>query len=97
MSNLTNQQKKTLKSLAHALNPTVIVGNKGLSDGLLEEAAHTIEHHELIKVKIQSDDREERQALAQDMSQRLQAELIQTLGKTAVLFKQRSKDSAFNL
>ena len=40
------------------LKPVVMLGNNGLTEGVLAEIEQALGHHELIKVKIASEDRE---------------------------------------
>ncbi|MEA0983790.1 ribosome assembly RNA-binding protein YhbY, partial [Salmonella enterica] len=56
--NLSTKQKQHLKGLAHQLKPVVMLGNNGLTEGVLAEIEQALEHTELIKVKMASDDRE---------------------------------------
>lgn len=56
--NLTKKQVQHLKALAHHLNPVVMIGNNGLTEGVLAETEVALTHHELIKVKIAGEDRE---------------------------------------
>ena len=51
MIELNSKQRKFLESEAHVLNPVVIVGSQGLSDGVVKKIADSLEVHELIKVK----------------------------------------------
>ncbi|WP_197469492.1 YhbY family RNA-binding protein, partial [Oleiphilus sp. HI0125] len=50
MTTLSAAEKKQLRAIAHNLNPIIIVGDKGVSEGLLEELDRALEQHELIKV-----------------------------------------------
>ena len=56
--NLSTKQKQHLKGLAHPLKPVVMLGNNGLTEGVLAEIDQALTHHELIKVKIATEDRE---------------------------------------
>ena len=60
MEDLTPKQRKDLKAKSHHLNPVVIIGDKGLTKAVLTESSKALEAHELIKVKINIDDRIER-------------------------------------
>ena len=62
--NLNNKQKQHLKGLAHPLKPVVMLGNNGLTEGVLAEIEQALEHHELIKVKIAAEDRETKTLIA---------------------------------
>jgi len=61
--NLSNKQKQYLKGLAHSLKPVVQLGNNGLTEGVLAEIENALSFHELIKVKVSSDDKEEKQLI----------------------------------
>ena len=50
--------RDSLKGLAHPLKPVVLLGSNGLTEGVLAEIEQALEHHELIKVKIATEDRE---------------------------------------
>ena len=58
---LSESQKKFLRGLGHQLKPVIMVADAGLSDSLLNEFCSTIEHHELIKVRVRASDRETRE------------------------------------
>jgi RNA-binding protein len=47
-----------------------MVGNKGISDALLAEFSIALDDHELIKVKLAGDDREERAAQISKLGER---------------------------
>jgi len=92
---LTEDQKKRLRGLGHKLKPVIIVGAGGLSPTLLEEFDRSLAHHELMKVKLNVGDRDERDRLIEELRARSQAELVQRVGNVALLFLRRKKDSRF--
>jgi RNA-binding protein len=79
--------RKHMKQIAHHLDPVVSVGDHGLSENLLAEAERALTDHELIKVRIHSDDREARSALGNELAARCSAEVVQKIGKIFVLYK----------
>ncbi|MCQ8182516.1 ribosome assembly RNA-binding protein YhbY [Methylomonas sp. SURF-1] len=83
-------QKKKLKAQAHALNPVVIVGQAGLTEAVLKEINVALDAHELIKIKIRAD-RDERAAISEQICAETQAELIQSIGQIAVVYRQNPK------
>ena len=83
---LDSAQRKYLKGLAHSLQPIVLVGKGGISDGLREEIVAALESHELIKVKF-NEFKAEKTELANKVSQTVGAELVQIIGNIAVLYK----------
>ncbi len=84
---LSEHQKKHLRGLGHKLRPVIMVGDAGLSDPLLEEFERTLEHHELIKVKVRVGDREARDAIISKLCGYSGAELVQRIGNTALLYR----------
>ena len=67
---LSNKQIRHLRGLAHDLKPVVMVGDKGLTDNVIEELNIALDAHELIKVKIRAEEREERDAMIETITQK---------------------------
>lgn len=84
---LTSAQTRFLRGQAHDLKAMLQVGGKGVTDALLAEIDHALEHHELIKVKVGADDREVRDAMIADLAERTGSALVQRIGHTAVLYR----------
>lgn len=93
---LTEQQKKTLRGLGHTLKPVILVGAGGLSQSLLDEFDRSLEHHELMKVKVGAGDRTERDAIIETLCEHGDAELVQRVGNVGLLFRRRRNKSKFN-
>ncbi|MCA6220607.1 MULTISPECIES: ribosome assembly RNA-binding protein YhbY [Photorhabdus] len=85
---LNKKQVQHLKSLAHPLKPVVMIGNNGLTEGVLAEIEQTLSHHELIKVKIAGEDRETKNLIADAIVRETGAYNVQIIGKTLVLYRQ---------
>ena len=85
--NLTTKQKQFLKGLAHDKKPIVQLGNNGLTEGVVAENENALGHHELIKVKIPTDDRDEKQLIADAIVRETHSNKIQIIGHTLVLYK----------
>lgn len=93
---LTNQQKKKLKSAAHSLKPVVRLGQSGLTATVLDEIEVAINHHELIKVKITAADRAETVKVIQAIAEKINADIVQTIGFIAVLYRQNPDKKAYS-
>ena len=89
---LATSQKRYLRTLAHSLKPVILVGSKGVTPALLAELGGALEHHELIKVKIAAEDRDERDAWVAEIVKGAEAGLIQRVGNVATLFRPRRKN-----
>jgi RNA-binding protein len=88
---LTNAQMRFLRGQAHGLKAQLQIGAKGVSDALVAEVDGALEHHELIKIRVSSDDRDAREAMIGELAERSGAALVQKIGKIAVLYRP-SKD-----
>jgi RNA-binding protein len=84
-------QRQHLKGLAQTLNPVVMIGNNGLSDSVLREIAISLDAHELIKIRVQGDDRAARIALYEQICDELGAAPVQHIGKLLVLWRPSDK------
>ena len=85
---LSNKRKQYLKGLAHVIKPVVQLGNNGLTEGVLAEIESAINHHELIKVKIPTDDKEEKALIIDAIVRETGAIKVNAIGHVLVLFKQ---------
>ncbi|MBS9431394.1 ribosome assembly RNA-binding protein YhbY [Photorhabdus hainanensis] len=85
---LNKKQVQHLRSLAHPLKPVVMIGNNGLTEGVLAEIEQTLSHHELIKVKIAGEDRETKNLIADAIVRESGAYNVQIIGKILVLYRQ---------
>lgn len=84
---LSPKQRQVLKAQAHALKPVVIVGQNGLTDAVIREADIALKAHELIKIRVRNDDRDERISFAQTFCERLNAHLVAHSGKLIILWR----------
>lgn len=84
---LTPAERKQLRGQAHHLDPVVLVGAEGLTAAVLKEADAALKAHGLIKVRMFSDQREERALALTRMSEALNAAAVQHIGKLLVLWR----------
>jgi RNA-binding protein len=84
---LTAKDRARLKARAHALEPNVTVGNAGATKAVIAEVERAIAKHELIKVKIQGDDRELRKQLGDEIGQATDAAVVHRVGKVVILWR----------
>ncbi|MGB5624311.1 MAG: ribosome assembly RNA-binding protein YhbY [Woeseiaceae bacterium] len=84
---LSESQKKYLRGLGHPLKPVIIVGDSGLSESLLAEYESTLNHHELIKIRVRVGDRAARDEIIEKLCSESSANLIQRIGNVALLYR----------
>lgn len=83
---MNSADKKKLRAEAHTLKPVVMIGQSGLTATVLAEIELALDAHELIKVKIRAE-RDERKMIIEKICSDTGAELIQTIGQIAVIYR----------
>ncbi len=84
---LNEKQKRHLRGLLHARKPVVIIGNAGLTENVMLEIDNALAHHELVKIKVNADDRAARSAMIEQICTQTRSELVQTIGHTASFYR----------
>ena len=84
---LTPAQRKVHKAAAHHLAPVVHIGAEGLTPAVTKEADAALKAHGLIKIRVFSDDREERASMLERLAASLGAAPVQHIGKLLVLWR----------
>lgn len=84
---LTNNQKKYLRSMAHDLKPFVMIGQHGLSESVIAEIDSTMLKHELIKIKLRVENRDEKQKIIEKILEFSHAEIVQVIGGVLVIYR----------
>ncbi|MYE81720.1 MAG: ribosome assembly RNA-binding protein YhbY [Gammaproteobacteria bacterium] len=78
---------RTLRGMAHHLDPIVAIGENGATDNAVLELDRALTDHELVKVRLHVDDRAARRAIIEDLRERSGATLVQRIGKVVVLYR----------
>ncbi len=84
---LSPGDRKTLKALAHSLNPVVMIGDKGLTASVLKEIDVNLSAHQLIKIRVAGDDRQFRIDLLAEITEATGALPVQHIGKLLVIYR----------
>lgn len=89
---LTPRDRRTHRAAAHHLQPVVMVGDDGLSEGVLKEADLALRAHALVKVRVASEDRAARAAMLEQLCDTLNAAPVQHIGKLLILWRPKLVD-----
>lgn len=89
---LTGKQKRFLRSEAHHLNAIFQIGKDGLHKKQIQGIDEALEARELIKVKILETCTTPKEEIADTLSKQTQAEVVQILGRTIILYKESDKE-----
>ncbi len=85
---MKSELKKQLRAKAHALKPVVITGQAGISEAVLNEINLALDHHELIKIRVNAEDREQRREMSEHICSTTGAELIQSIGHIITIYRE---------
>jgi putative YhbY family RNA-binding protein len=88
---LSIQDRKVHRADAHHLDPVVMIGNDGLTPAVKKEIDAALKAHGLIKVRVQGDDRMERERMYGEIADELRAAQIQHIGKLLVFWRPKPK------
>ena len=84
--------RQELKGKAHHLKPIIIIGNEGLTVGVHNEIDRALNDHELIKIRVNANDREERKTLTTMITEQHHAELIGSIGHVVIIYREKAND-----
>jgi RNA-binding protein len=84
---LESAKRKELRKIAHHLHPVILIGDGGVSDAVIAETNRALDDHELIKVKVNALDRDDRSRMIDALIEACQAEAIQRIGKVAIIYR----------
>ena len=87
MNKLTSYQRSYLRSQAHHLEPVVLIGRKGITDGAIESVNKAIKTQELIKIKFR-EYKDKKKSLSHKLAKSTESHIVGTIGHTVILFRQ---------
>ena len=94
---MTSKQRAYLRGLANTLEPIVHAGKGGISDALIKQADDAMTAREIIKGKVLETAPGTARELAEEIAAAVNAQVVQVIGRTFVLFRQKEKDSQIKL
>lgn len=90
MIELTSKQRRNLEKIAHDIEPVVIIGAAGVTDGIVKMVQTSLAAHELIKIKF-NEYKDEKIELTEKICLQADAVLVRIIGNRAILYKQAEK------
>lgn len=90
---MTSKERATWRAKANSLEPIIQLGKEGISDNLITQIDDTLDARELIKIRVHLETAPEvPKELAQQLAQKLQAEVIQVIGGIIVLYREADEE-----
>lgn len=87
----TSKQRSKARSLAQTIQPVTQIGKGGISDNLVNTLSEALEARELIKISVLNNTDEDAKDLAVSLAEKLNAEVVEIIGKKIVLYRRSSK------
>ena len=87
MNNLSSSQRSSLRSQAHHLEPVVLIGKHGITDGTIESLDRILEARELIKIKFR-EFKGEKLSLSEKIAKLTNSQVVGVIGHTVIIFRQ---------
>ena len=89
----SSEKKKSFRAIGHQLNPAVTIAANGRSEPVMAELERALTDHELIKIKMAINDREARKQILADICEQCRTEVIQQIGKVALIYRENPQAS----
>jgi RNA-binding protein len=87
MNNLSSSQRSYLRSQAHHLEPVVLIGKHGITDGTIESIDRVLKARELIKIKFR-EFKDEKLSLSEEITELTNSQVVGVIGHTVIIFRQ---------
>ena len=94
---LNNKQIRFLRAMAHSLKPVVLIGGAGLTDNVINEINQALDDHELIKVRVNADDRDDKKDMIERIARQTEAEQVQTIGHIGIFYRHNKNKPKIDL
>jgi RNA-binding protein len=94
---LTGKQKGFLRSEAHHLKPIFQVGKIGVNENMIEQISEALEKRELLKVSILQNCMEDKDTVAEQLSEGTKSDIVQIIGNNIVLYKESTENKQLQL
>ena len=87
MNNLSSSQRSYLRSQSHHLEPVILIGKHGITDGTIKSIDRVLEARELIKIKFR-EFKDEKLSLSEKITELTNSQGVGVIGHTVIIFRQ---------
>ncbi|MCA9757162.1 MAG: ribosome assembly RNA-binding protein YhbY [Candidatus Eisenbacteria bacterium] len=88
---LTGKDKRHLRSLGNQMRPAVMIGQEGLTDAVFRAIDQAHRGNELIKLKILEPGDVDRKAIARELDDRSDSQVVGMVGGTILLYRRKKE------
>lgn len=94
---ITTKQRAKLRGMANNIETILQVGKGGIGETLITQVSDALKAREIIKIKVLETSPVTARESAQQLSEAVEADIVQVIGNKFVLFKKNPKDSKINI
>jgi RNA-binding protein len=94
---LNNKQIRFLRAEAHSMKPVVLIGGAGLTDNVVNEINYALDDHELIKVRVNAEDRDDKKAMIDSIVRQTECILVQAIGHIGIFYRRNEKNPVIEI
>jgi RNA-binding protein len=94
---MTSKQRAYLRGLANTIEPIFQIGKTGISDNLIKQLSDALEARELIKITVLETAPDTAKSLSNTIAEQTNSMVVQVIGSKITLFRQKKKDSRYEL
>ena len=88
---ISKAELKRFRAIGHRLKPIVTIAGNGMSEAVVSELNRALKDHELIKIRVNAEDRQDRTDTIEQIRIDSEAQVVQRIGNIALLYKPASK------
>lgn len=92
---LPSSHKKFLRAKAHHLKPMVLIGQSGITEGVINSINASLLAHELIKVRLREP--EDKMKMAEQIAIQSESHLCGLIGHTIILYRPHPEEPQIQL
>ena len=94
---LTSKKRAFLRKRAHKLEPIFRIGKEGFSETLAQGVLEALVPRELIKVKILQNSEVDKNEVAYEIAETIEAEVVGIIGRTIIFYKENQDKPTISL
>lgn len=94
---ITSKQRAYLRGLANGIPTIMQIGKGGIGENLIKTVSDALEARELIKLRVLENSGYTAREAAEEIAEKVSAEVIQTVGTRFVLYRESKKNKKIEL
>lgn len=94
---MTSKQRAYLRGLAQKIEPIFQIGKTGITENQIETLKDALEARELIKITFLDTIPDDKNAIAEEIANKTDSEIVQIIGKKLTLYKKSIKKPKIEL